>query len=379
MRNLIRVLYLQSLFLVFFIRTLSAQDPGYSQFEANKIYLNPATAGSSVGLNINANYRSQWDKINLGFQTPRLSVDAGFNDYVGMSFFVMQDNEGNSLKTTQLGLGISGGVKGETGLRDNDFSIKAGIMVFYVWKNLNMKNLIFSDQLDQVHGYNFQSSSFPMSQDYLRINYLELSGGINFRYINPGIEFEVGASVHHWPKPKQSFVGLDTKLTNRYTIFGNSKIYIKERYLYPFVSIDIQSPFQQFLLGANTNLIYPNIIAGLAYRQRHLSDFKNIDALIFTAGYQMNFGNENKSKRMYHTLKMIYSYDMTISRLSNGSGGTHEITLSYSYGSEGKCGLGGGKYLRFHWRDNKILAKKSPYRHNKMKSIYRGGTKFRKH
>jgi len=276
MNNFCKLLIFQFLCSLFFINTSRAQDPGFSQFEGNKLYINPASAGTSMGLNINAVYRSQWNNIKGGFQTPKLSIDFGFNKNFGMGLYIMQDNEGNSLKTTAAGLGLSGSISGYDNSSKSYFDIRAGIMAFYVCKKLDFNNLIFSDQLDQINGYNNHASSFTVPQEFLKINYFELSTGLNFIYTKPKFEIEIGGSIHHWPKPKQSFVGLETKLPNKYAIYADLKFIMGERYIYPYISLALQSPFKQILLGFNTTLIYPGIIAGLSFRQ----SFTNSDALI---------------------------------------------------------------------------------------------------
>ena len=40
-----------------------AQDPEFSQFYANPLYLNPALAGVTICARANANYRNQWPAI----------------------------------------------------------------------------------------------------------------------------------------------------------------------------------------------------------------------------------------------------------------------------------------------------------------------------
>ena len=46
-----------------------AQDPEFTQFYANKLYLNPAFAGSHNCPRIVMNYRNQWPAITGNFVT----------------------------------------------------------------------------------------------------------------------------------------------------------------------------------------------------------------------------------------------------------------------------------------------------------------------
>ncbi len=50
-----------SLFIIFVSVSFAfPQDPGFSQFYANKLYLNPAFAGDNKCPRIDLNYRNQW-------------------------------------------------------------------------------------------------------------------------------------------------------------------------------------------------------------------------------------------------------------------------------------------------------------------------------
>jgi len=54
-----------------------AQDPGFSQFFASPLTLNPALTGKFNGIvRVAGNYRNQWPSINNAFITSTISVDA---------------------------------------------------------------------------------------------------------------------------------------------------------------------------------------------------------------------------------------------------------------------------------------------------------------
>ena len=46
-----------------------AQDPAFSQFYANPLYLNPAFAGTNDCPRVNLNYRDQWPGIGRTYVT----------------------------------------------------------------------------------------------------------------------------------------------------------------------------------------------------------------------------------------------------------------------------------------------------------------------
>ena len=51
------------------------QDPSFSQFYANRIYLNPAFTGIENGISFAGTSRNQWSKVDQGFKTYIASVE----------------------------------------------------------------------------------------------------------------------------------------------------------------------------------------------------------------------------------------------------------------------------------------------------------------
>src|SRR5262245_8045525 len=57
------------------VHDVKAQDPHFTQFYANPLYLNPAFAGSAHCPRINLNYRNQWPALQGQFITASVSYD----------------------------------------------------------------------------------------------------------------------------------------------------------------------------------------------------------------------------------------------------------------------------------------------------------------
>ncbi|MDP6908597.1 MAG: type IX secretion system membrane protein PorP/SprF, partial [Flavobacteriales bacterium] len=71
-------------FVLMFVGTWSvdeafAQDPQFTQFYANPLYLNPAFAGSKRCPRVIMNYRNQWPAISGTFVTYSASFDMDIN------------------------------------------------------------------------------------------------------------------------------------------------------------------------------------------------------------------------------------------------------------------------------------------------------------
>src|SRR5882762_6578663 len=92
------------------IQTLKAQDPGFSQFFASPLTLNPALTGKFNGVvRVAGNYRNQWPSINNAFITSTISVDAPIlknrlpeNDTWGLGVMAMTDKTASGILTSNF-------------------------------------------------------------------------------------------------------------------------------------------------------------------------------------------------------------------------------------------------------------------------------------
>lgn len=83
------------------------QDPQFSQFYANPIYLNPAFAGSVRCPRLALNYRNQWPGLNKTF----ITLSASYDQHVealsgGLGLIIMNDKAGNGTLNTSTFSGI---------------------------------------------------------------------------------------------------------------------------------------------------------------------------------------------------------------------------------------------------------------------------------
>ena len=100
-----------------------SQDPYFSQFFANRVYLNPAYAGFDPGTTITLNYRNQWiglpggtlSSFNNSFETYNATVNFQIPCFLqsedlnfGTAFSVFYDEAGEApFQTTGLGWAFS--------------------------------------------------------------------------------------------------------------------------------------------------------------------------------------------------------------------------------------------------------------------------------
>src|ERR1700752_4311790 len=100
------VLILTVLFSIGFSNDLFAQDPEFTQFYANPLYLNPAFAGTARCPRFCVNYRNEWPGFNKTYITTSASYDQHIDAISGgIGLLVMQDRAGNgTLITTDASL-----------------------------------------------------------------------------------------------------------------------------------------------------------------------------------------------------------------------------------------------------------------------------------
>jgi type IX secretion system PorP/SprF family membrane protein len=278
-----------------------AQDPHFSQFYANPIYLNPAFAGSVRCPRIVTSYRNQWPGIYGNYNTMAVSFDRHVDDLGGgIGLMAYRDQAGSgSLTTTSF----SGMYSYQVNVNRN-FSIRAGLQMTYAQRQLG-KDLTFPDQIDPKYGFIFPTGeAIPRSTR----DYVDFSAGI----IGFGKNFFGGFSVHHLAQPDESFIRTaSSPLPRKYTAHAGAVLPLgddEDFNISPNIIYQMQGRYQQLNLG----LYFTKgpFVGGLWYR--------NNDAIITLLGFH------------YGIFKFGYSYDITISRLRGGLG-AHELTGIFQF------------------------------------------------
>jgi type IX secretion system PorP/SprF family membrane protein len=132
------------------IDNLQAQDPQFTQFYANPLYLNPAFAGSVRCPRLVLNYRNQWPAIPGTYVTYSASYDQHFDGINGgLGLIATNDVAGEGTLTTT---NISGIYSYHLEV-SKTFSIKAGFQATYGQRVLDWTKLNFGDQIDPRYGF----------------------------------------------------------------------------------------------------------------------------------------------------------------------------------------------------------------------------------
>ncbi|MFN5505626.1 MAG: type IX secretion system membrane protein PorP/SprF [Flavobacteriia bacterium] len=293
-----------SLLLVALSGELLAQDPTFTQFYANPVYMNPALAGSSGCPRVALNYRNEWPQLTGNYVTYAAAYDSYFKNISGgVGLVAMHDVQGQgTLQTSMIGVSYSYYLK-----VNRKFRLMFGTQAAYYQKYLDWSKLTFGDMIDPRRGFIYQTGDVPRGNG--RRGFFDVSAGM----VGFSKNFYFGAAFHHLNRPDESLILGQSRLPIKITghIGANIKLGQRGRYssttfLSPNIIYQNQNGFQQLNVGAY--LKYESFTIGAWYR--------NKDAFILTVG--INTDN----------YRIGYSYDLTVSPLGNGvSGGSHEVSL----------------------------------------------------
>jgi len=279
------------------------QDPQFTQFYANPLYLNPAFAGSHGCPRFSMNYRNEWPSLTGNYVTYSASYDQYFSNISGgIGVIGMHDQQGQgTIYTSMIGLIYSYHLK-----VNRKFTMLFGARAAMFNKFLDWDKLTFGDMIDPRKGFIYETGDVPRAGSRY---FFDASAG----FVGYSKNFFFGGAVHHLNKPNESMIEGTSKLPMRFTGHMGAEIKLGKQSKYnnttsimPNIIYQYQNGFQELSLG--TYVKYGVFTFGAWYRNR--------DAFILTIG--LNTGK----------FKLGYSYDVTVSKLNNGvSGGSHEVSL----------------------------------------------------
>ena len=280
-------------------KNVKAQDPQFTQFYANPLYLNPALAGNSICPRVCINYRNEWPGISGTYVT----TSASFDRYVygiksGLGVIVTNDKAGEGTITTT---NISGIYSYQAKI-GKDYAINFGLQATYGQKSVDWSKLTFGDMIDDQHGFVYNTNEIPGRS---KRSFVDLSAGV----VAFSKRFYGGFAAHHLNQPDEGLLSssrLPVKLTGHAgAIFKISE----DASISPNILFQQQQNFQQLNLGLYVTK--GALVGGLWYRNR--------DSFIVLLGVQQGI------------FKVGYSYDVTISKLTNITAGSHEISLGLQF------------------------------------------------
>ncbi|MFT6166244.1 MAG: type IX secretion system PorP/SprF family membrane protein [Vicingaceae bacterium] len=296
-----------------------AQDPQFSQFYANPMYLNPALTGNTAQLRMASTYRNQWPSIPQGYVSYTAAFEYNLDKAKsGIGILATHDKAGNQgLKYTNIALLYSSHIR----LSRSTF-LKGGAKFSYTTRGVNQSELLFSDQIIR------DGAPFSIEQIGNSINNFDFGAGI---LLSNDKRYWVGLSIDHVNQPKYSFLGTNSFLGIKTSVHGGYTFELNKSdkvgqptYIKAVVHYKSQDKWDQLDIGAyyENNPFY----LGLWYRgipfKRFENEYQNNESFVFLLGVQAN------------DLRIGYSYDATISKLARYSGGAHEISIIYEIAND---------------------------------------------
>ncbi len=335
-----------------FTQLQAQQDPSYTHFTYNKLLYNPAYAGASDNFCLNAINHQQWlgykDQSSLiATQNPNFpatgrpvsgvnprTTGVGFSMPISLKIKDEKVNIGGAYAafiTDQLGFENStyfrGGLAGAYNLPDGS-NIRLGFEVTSLTKELDGGKLRYHDPNDPnipVGKSGDTKVNFGGGLYYMNPNVLDgIWGGLSVTNIVP--------TTFQYATTGSAFV--KTSTTQHVYLIGGAK---KEQFL-GNPNLRLEPAFMlKSAMGENGGFIKPELdlqgmltfndlyAAGLNLRSYVLG----MDAISIMLGYYPPIAGNGVGQQQ--TLRVGYSYDITVSNVRRTSFGTHELQVNYCF------------------------------------------------
>lgn len=298
---------------------LLAQDPAFSQFFSNPLYLNPAFTGTTELPRTVLNYRNQWPQKGATYETFSLSFDRISKRLnTGFGFLIYRDSElSDVIRSTSAAFSYSYHIKFSQA-SFMTLALQSGMVL----KQFNAQPLIFPSEIDQLTGEITGSSPIDLNDES------RLFPDFAVGAIGQTNDFYYGLSIHHLTQPNQSITEGDQKgkLPMKVTLNAGARsrrlhhgLLSREFTISPNILFQQQGSFKQLNLGIY--MIEQTFLFGCWFRNN--IDIRP-DAIILLAGFAIE------------RFQLGYSFDITLSKLSNYSYGSHEISLTFFLGKKNK-------------------------------------------
>ena len=285
-----------------------AQDVHFSQLFADRLYLNPAYAGTSYCPRINLSYRNQWPGAQFPYQTYSLTFDQYAERLQGgWGMRLMKDDQGGVFKQFSADFIYDHQVK--FGINS---SLSLAFEVSVYQRSIDANKLIFADMIDPRYGVIYGNTENINIQPLLTPDF---SASALYKYKN----YFAGINVSHIPQ----------NLVQDHNVYLPMKIVAHAGAAIPVFKNDPKNPVYVFepnivyINQQNFNMLYYGIyfdVSKIAFGTFIRQDLKmHFDALV------LSFHIDVKQ------MKIAYGYDATLSRFIKKSWGSHELSIVYLF------------------------------------------------
>lgn len=277
------------------------QDPQFSQNMMNHMTVNPAFAGENGRGMISGIYRNQWQSMEGAPETYAFNLDAPLR--------IRRVNGGIGLNMMSDKLGM------QTNLHlmlNYSFKHKFRFGVLSIGTKIGIINAKIEGEYHLTEG----SAADDPALGGTSANESRMMFDMGLGAFLTGRNFYAGLSVSHLTRPEMRigstgrfFLAQHMFLTGGYTLPLSSKFDLQP-------SAFIKTDFVSTQYSINANVVFNKMYwGGISYRYE--------EALIFMGGLELKNG-----------IHVGYSYDWNVSHVGKYTGGSHEVTLSYTFGMQ---------------------------------------------
>lgn len=274
------------------------QDPVFSQQRSVTTSFNPAAAGSNERVCLNLAHREQWVGFDGAPSSSYFSADGAF------SFFGVEHGVGLSILNDAAGFNSDLGISLNYAYRIDLGNGKLGIgMNLGVINKALDPEWITPDGLGDIQG----DQHIPQNKES-RVGF-DMGLGIFYR----SEDLFLGISTTHLNQARIQYENASPYLVRHYYVTGGYNLQLANPMFEIMPSFVLNSDGKANQLYLNTNVRYnKRFWGGVSYRAG--------DAIIAIAGLEL-----------FNGVRIGYSYDITVSKISKYSSGTHEFTVGYCF------------------------------------------------
>jgi len=293
-----------------------------SQYFSAPLHLNPAMAGVSYGPRVTLNYRNEWSALGDGFNGGYTTYMAGFDMHIdkikaGIGALFVGDQVMNNLYGSyKVSLIYAQQIK-----FNRKMALKIGVQGTYIHTRIKWNELLWSDMINPYTGfYNNVSALNPTTEPNAgrtSTNTGEFGAGLMF--FTP--KLYVGFAANNLLRHKESFSATTSaQAAMRFAFHLGAVLPVKHK------------KEMLYNIWLSPNVLFVN--QGMAF-QTQASFLASISFMYFGLGYRNVIFNSDaiigylgfkKGK-----FRVGYSYDYTISKLMNKTGGTHELSFTFNW------------------------------------------------
>lgn len=295
----ISLLLVSTAVLIYSERALAQSEPMFSQYTFNEIFINPAYAGSHEALSFSSVYRKQWVNIEGAPTTKTFTAHSHlFNSKVGLGITAYQD---------QIGVASQTGFFGNYAfrIRTGKGTLSLGLLGGYSGYQERLSEVKTTDNGDRKFSANTPMVFAP-----------------NF-----------GFGTYYYTKKFYFGISVPRMMTNKLIISQTGEVErvdgsLNVEDLHYFIATGLIVDINPLVKLRPSMMIKTVANAPVEYDV-------NLSAFLYTAlwiggGYRSGDSwNLLTAIQVNNQLRIGYSYDYTITKLKEFSGGSHEFSMNY--------------------------------------------------